>query len=84
MVRDRTKTINQMHGFLLEFGVSLPTGKTGVVRLPELLSFHALLPRLVAILETYTSISSISSSKSPSSIANWFVSSPMTTSLKDW
>jgi transposase len=51
MVRDRTRTINQMHGFLLEFGVSLPTGKTGVVRLPELLSFHALPPRLVAILE---------------------------------
>jgi transposase len=39
-----------MHGFLLEFGVSLPTGKTGVVRLPELLSFHSLPPRLVAIL----------------------------------
>ncbi len=24
LVRDRTKTANQMHGFLLEFGVSLP------------------------------------------------------------
>jgi len=50
MVRNRTRTINQMHGFLLEFGVSLPVGKTGVVRLPELLSFHSLPPRLVAIL----------------------------------
>jgi transposase len=51
LVRDRTRTINQMHGFLLEFGISLPTGKTGVVRLPELLSHHPLPPRLVAILE---------------------------------
>lgn len=51
MVRDRTRTINQMHGFLLEFGVSLPVGKTGVARLPELLSFHCLPPRLVTILE---------------------------------
>ena len=51
MVQDRTRTINQMHGFLLEFGVSLPVGKTGIVRLPELLSFHALPPRLVAILD---------------------------------
>ncbi|MGF6666317.1 transposase [Paraburkholderia atlantica] len=51
MVRDRTRTINQMHGFLLEFGVSLPVGKTGVVRLPELLNYHSLPPRLVAILE---------------------------------
>ena len=25
-VHDRTKTANQMHGFLLEFGVSLPKG----------------------------------------------------------
>ncbi|MGF6736133.1 transposase [Paraburkholderia youngii] len=51
MVRDRTRTISQMHGFLLEFGVSLPVGKTGVVRLPELLNYHSLPPRLVAILE---------------------------------
>ncbi len=51
MVRDRTRTISQMHGFLLEFGVSLPVGKTGVVRLPEFLSYHSLPPRLVAILE---------------------------------
>ncbi|MGF6979763.1 transposase [Paraburkholderia sp. JPY465] len=50
-VRDRTRTINQMHGFLLEFGISLPVGKNGVERLSELLSFHPLPPRLVAILE---------------------------------
>lgn len=24
--RDRTKAVNQMHGFLLEFGISLPQG----------------------------------------------------------
>jgi transposase len=51
MVIDRTRTINQMHGFLLEFGISLPAGKTGVVRLPELLSFHSLPAQLVAILK---------------------------------
>ncbi|AJZ57001.1 transposase family protein [Paraburkholderia fungorum] len=51
MVQDRTRTINQMHGFLLEFGVSLPAGKTGVPRLPEILDFHPLPPRLVAILK---------------------------------
>ncbi|MEM5314358.1 IS110 family transposase [Paraburkholderia sp. JHI869] len=51
MVRDRTRTINQMHGFLLEFGVSLPVGRTGIVRLPELLTLHALPPRLIAVLE---------------------------------
>ncbi len=50
-MQDRTRTINQTHGVLLGFGVSLPVGKTGIVRLPELLSFHALPPRLVAILE---------------------------------
>ncbi|MFK0380359.1 IS110 family transposase [Pandoraea sp. NPDC090278] len=50
-VRDRTKTINQMHGFLLEFGVSLPVGKATITRLPAILSEHALPPRLVAIIE---------------------------------
>ncbi|SAK99074.1 transposase [Caballeronia temeraria] len=51
LVRDRTRTINQMHGFLLEFGVSLPVGKTGIARLSELLNMHALPPRLIAVLE---------------------------------
>ena len=51
LTRDRTKTINQIHGFLLEFGVSLPTGLTGVTRLPAVLAEHSLPPRLVAILE---------------------------------
>jgi len=26
LIRDRTKAVNQMHGFLLEFGISLPQG----------------------------------------------------------
>ena len=51
LTRDRTKTINQIHGFLLEFGVSLPTGLTGVTRLPAVLEEHSLPPRLVAILQ---------------------------------
>jgi transposase len=48
MVRERTRTVNQMHGFLLEFGISLPVGKTAVTRLPAVL---AMPPRLVVILE---------------------------------
>jgi transposase len=51
LVRDRTKTTNQMHGFLLEFGISLPTGKTVITRLPAVLEEHALPPHLVATLE---------------------------------
>jgi len=51
MVRDRTRTTNQMHGFLLEYGISLPVGKTAVTRLPAILAMHELPPRLVAVLE---------------------------------
>ncbi|MBB2984204.1 transposase [Paraburkholderia tropica] len=51
LVRDRVKAVNQVHGFLLEFGVSLPVGKTVMTRLPAALAEHALPPRLVAILE---------------------------------
>ena len=51
MVRERTRTVNQMHGFLLEFGISLPVGKTAVTRLPAVLAMQELPPRLVAILE---------------------------------
>jgi transposase len=50
-VRDRTKTINQMHGFLLEFGISLPVGKATIARLPAILAEHALPPNLVVIIE---------------------------------
>ncbi|CAG4895463.1 hypothetical protein R52603_01988 [Paraburkholderia saeva] len=51
MVRDRTKTSNQMHGFLLEFGISLPVGQAVIRRLPAVLAEHSLPPHLVAILE---------------------------------
>ncbi len=51
LVRDRVKTANQLHGFLLEFGISLPVGQAVIKRLPTVLAEHALPPRLVAILE---------------------------------
>lgn len=51
LVRDRTKATNQMHGFLLEFGISLPVGHAVISRLPAVLAEHVLPPRLVAILE---------------------------------
>ena len=51
LVRDRTKAINQIHGFLLEFGISLPVGHAVITRLPAVLAEHPLPPRLIAILE---------------------------------
>lgn len=52
LVHDRTKTANQMHGFLLEFGVSLPVGFAVIKRLPALLAEHEdLPPQLIAVLE---------------------------------
>lgn len=51
LVRDRTKAINQIHGFLLEFGISLPIGMAAITRLPAVLTEHMLPPRLVSTLE---------------------------------
>jgi len=51
LVRDRTSTVNQIHAFLLEFGVSLPKGMAVIRRLPAMLAAHDLPPRLVALLE---------------------------------
>lgn len=51
LVRARVCTGNQVHGFLLEFGISLPVGSTIMKRLPAVLAEHSLPPRLVAILE---------------------------------
>jgi transposase len=51
LIRDRTKAVNQIHGFLLEFGISLPVGNAVITRLPAVLAEHPLPPRLVAILE---------------------------------
>lgn len=51
LVRDRTKTANQAHGFLLEFGISLPKGLSLVRRLPCTLDEHELPPRLTMLLK---------------------------------
>jgi transposase len=51
LVRDRTTSINQIHGFLLEFGISLSIGRTAIKRLPAVLAEHSLPPRFVAVLE---------------------------------
>ena len=51
LIRDRTSTVNQIHGFLLEFGISLPVGPTVIKRLPATLAEHELPPRLVTVLE---------------------------------
>ena len=51
LVRDRTKTVNQMHGFLLEFGISLPRGLAIMKRLPVILTQHELPTRLMTLLD---------------------------------
>ncbi|MBV6307402.1 IS110 family transposase [Candidimonas humi] len=51
LVRERTGVINQIHAFLLEFGISLPKGLAIVRRLPAVLAQHELPLRLVALLE---------------------------------
>jgi transposase len=40
LVRERVKASNQMHGFLLEFGISLPVGHAVIRRLPSVLAEH--------------------------------------------
>lgn len=50
-MRDRVKTSNQMHGFLLEFGISLPIGRAVITHLAAVLAEHTLPPRMIAILE---------------------------------
>ncbi|MFM0091643.1 IS110 family transposase [Paraburkholderia sediminicola] len=52
LVRERTATGNQIHAFLLEFGVSLPVGSVAITRLPVLLDdpAHALPPPMVSLL----------------------------------
>ena len=51
LVHDRVKIINQIHGFLLEFGISLPVGLAVIRRLPAVLAEQALPPHLVVLLE---------------------------------
>jgi transposase len=52
LVAERTATSNQIHGFLLEFGISLPVGSLAITRLPALLDdpASALPEPLVALL----------------------------------
>jgi transposase len=50
-VRHRTKTINQLHGFLLELGISLPKGLSVIRRLPAVLVEHELPGRLTLLLQ---------------------------------
>jgi len=51
LIRDRTKAVNQMHGFLLEFGVSLPQGLAVMKRLSDVLAEHELPVRLTMLLQ---------------------------------
>lgn len=50
LVRERTQATNQAHGFLLEFGISLPRGLATMKRLPTTLSEHSLPPQLMQLL----------------------------------
>ena len=51
LIRDRTKAVNQMHGFLLEFGISLPQGLVIMKRLSSILAEHELPVRLTMLLQ---------------------------------
>jgi transposase len=51
LVHDRTKASNQIHAFLLEFGISLPIGHAVIQRLPVILAEQSLPPRLVQVLQ---------------------------------
>jgi len=51
LVRDRTKTVNQMHGFLLVFGISLPKGVAIMKRFPSVLAEHEVPVRLRVLLQ---------------------------------
>lgn len=50
-VRERTRATNQMHGFLLEFGISLPRGLAVMTRLSSVLAQHQLPARLTVLLQ---------------------------------
>lgn len=50
LIRDKVKTTNQMHAFLLEFGIGLPRGSAVINRLSEVLTRSELPPYLVQIL----------------------------------
>lgn len=50
LVRDRVKTTNQMHAFLLEFGISMPVGIAVIRRLSAVLADNELPPYLSQLL----------------------------------
>jgi Transposase and inactivated derivatives len=50
LIRQRVKTTNQMHAFLLEFGVSLPRGIAVIRRLATVLEENDFPPYLVRVL----------------------------------
>jgi len=50
LVRERVKTTNQMHAFLLEFGISMPRGIAIIRRLAVVLEEHELPPYLARLL----------------------------------
>ncbi len=49
-VRDKVKTTNQMQAFLLEFGISMPTGVAMIKRLSRVLAENELPPYLTQLL----------------------------------
>ena len=50
LVRDKVKTTNQMHAFLLEFGISMPKGLAVIRRLSVVLEENELPPYLAKLL----------------------------------
>jgi transposase len=78
LVRDRTKAINQINGFLFEFEISLPIGMNVSTRLPAVLAEHAL--PSPASLHARAGISSISAGKSRNSRRRSGCRSPTKTS----
>lgn len=50
LVRDKVKTTNQMHAFLLEFGISMPVGIAVIKRLSTVLAENELPPYLTQLL----------------------------------
>ncbi|CQD49436.1 putative IS110 Familly transposase [Yersinia enterocolitica] len=50
LVRDKVKTTNQMHAFLLEFGISMPIGVTVIKRLSTVLAENELPPYMAQLL----------------------------------
>lgn len=77
LVRDRTRTANQMHGFLSEFGVSLPRGLAIMKRLAVVLAEHELPVRLTVLLQRLHNHSlPIWMSKSRQWIKSWHANWP--------